>query len=125
MAFDASRIIFVLTANSIDKVPPPLLSRVEVFRVPAPEPAQRLRIIQKIMTDLAEKTGHPIAFAPGIAERMADLMHVDLRQLDRMARAAFAVALQAGDKFAKLPHLIDQAAICLHTWTPEPERLSS
>ena len=122
MDFDASRIIFVLTANSIDKVPPPLLSRVEVFHVPTPQPAQRLRIVQKIMADLVEKTGHPIAFAPGTAERLAERMDLDLRQIDRMARVAFAAALQAGDKLAKLPFPIDYAAFSLHAWTPEPEQ---
>ena len=122
MAFDASRIIFVLTANNIDKVPPPLLSRVEVFHVPTPQPEQRLRIIQKIMADLAEKTGHPIAFAPGAAERLAERMDLDLRQIDRMARIAFSTALQAGDKLAKLSFSIDHAAFSLHAWTPEPEQ---
>jgi len=121
MEFDASRIVVVLTANSIDKVPQPLLSRVEVFKVPAPEPAQRLRIMQKIMADLSEKTGHAIAFAPEAAERLADRMDVDLRQLERMVRAAFAMALQAGDKVARLktPGAIGPVGFSLRDWVPQ------
>lgn len=121
MEFDASRIVVVLTANSIDKVPPPLLSRVEVFQVPAPKPAQRLRIIQKTMADLSEKTGHAIAFAPEAAERLADRMDVDLRQLDRMVRASFAMALQAGEKVARLksPEVIGPVGFSLREWAPQ------
>lgn len=123
IAFDASRIVFVLTANNIDKVPPPLLSRVEVFRVPAPEPEQRLRIIQKIMADLAEKTGHAIGFAPGVAEQLADRMSLDLRQLTRLATVSFAAALQAGDKIVKAPSAIDpRIGFSLRSWTPDPEQ---
>lgn len=121
MEFDASRIIVVLTANDISKVPPPLLSRVEVFTVPAPQPGQRLRIIEQTMTDLSEKTGHQIGFGPGVAERMAERMDIDLRQLDRTARAAFATALQAGAKVASLkaPDAIGPVGINLREWTPQ------
>lgn len=122
MEIDASRIIFVLTANSIDKVPPPLLSRVEVFHVPAPQPEQRLRIIQKTMAELSEKTGREIAFSPDAAERLADRMNVDLRQLYRLARASFSAALQAGDKVAKVPSSTDHIGFSLRNWTPERER---
>ena len=118
MEFDASRIIVVLTANDISKVPPPLLSRVEVFTVPAPQPEQRLRIIDQTMADLSEKTGHAIAFAPGVAQRLAERMDIDLRQLTRLVRASFATALQAGDKFAKAPFSPEPMGFSLRTWTP-------
>lgn len=122
MDFDASRIIFVLTANSIDKVPPALLSRVEVFHVPAPQPEQRLRIIQKNMVDLSQKTGREIAFSPDAAEWLADRMSFDLRQLHRLARASFSAALQAGDKVARVPLSLDHIGFSLRDWTPEPEQ---
>ena len=121
MEFDASRIIVVLTANDISKVPPPLLSRVEVFTVPAPQPGQRLRIIEQTMTDLSEKTGHAITFAPGVAERLAERMDIDLRQLTRLVRASFATALQAGDKVARIkaPDAIGSVGINLRDWAPQ------
>ena len=124
MEFDASRIIVVLTANDISKVPPPLLSRVEVFTVPAPQPGQRLRIIEQTMADLSEKTGHAIAFAPGVAERLAERMDIDLRQMTRLVRASFATALQAGDKVARLkaPDAISSMEFNLREWTPVKEQ---
>ena len=40
MEFDASRMVFILTANSLEGVPAALLSRVEVFEVPRPAAVQ-------------------------------------------------------------------------------------
>jgi ATP-dependent Lon protease len=124
MEFDASRIIVVLTANDISKVPPPLLSRVEAFTVPAPQPGQRLRIIAQTMADLSEKTGRPITFAAGVGERLAERMDIDLRQLTRLVRASFATALQAGDKVARLkaPDAIGPVGFSLREWTPAKEQ---
>ena len=124
MEFDASRIIVVLTANDISKVPPPLLSRVEVFTVPAPQPEQRLRIIEQVMADLSEKTGHYITFADGVAQRLAERMDIDLRQLTRLVRASFATALQAGDKVARLktPDAIGPVGFSLRDWAPQQEK---
>lgn len=124
MEFDASRIIVVLTANDISKVPPPLLSRVEAFTVPAPQPGQRLRIIEQTMADLSEKTGHHITFAAEVAERLAERMDIDLRQLTRLVRASFATALQAGDKVARIkaPDAIGTMGFNLREWTPVKEQ---
>ena len=124
MEFDASRIIVVLTANDISKVPPPLLSRVEAFTVPAPQPEQRLRIIAQTMADLSEKTGHHITFAAGVAERLAERMDIDLRQLTRLVRASFATALQAGEKVARLktPDAIGPVGFSLRDWAPQQEQ---
>ncbi|MBC7621586.1 MAG: AAA family ATPase [Candidatus Saccharibacteria bacterium] len=126
MEFDASRIIVVLTANDISGVPPPLLSRVEVFTVPPPEPSQRLRIIQQTMTDLCGKTNQRIGLGPGVAERLADRMDIDLRQLNRMVRAAFATALQAGNKVVRIrtADYPGKNTFNLRAWKPEREQLS-
>lgn len=124
MEFDASRIIVVLTANDISNVPPPLLSRVEVFTVPPPEPSQRLRIIEQTMSGLCGKTNQQIGLGVGVAERLADRMDIDLRQLDRMVHTAFANALQAGDKVARIrtPDCLGKITFNLRAWTPESEQ---
>lgn len=124
MEIDASRIIVVLTANDISNVPPPLLSRVEVFTVPAPEPSQRLRIIQQTMADLRGKTNQQISLVPGVAERLADRMDIDLRQLSRLVHSAFATALQAGDQAARIrtPDYLGKVTFNLRAWTPESEQ---
>lgn len=56
LEFDACRMVFVLTANTLRTVPEPLLSRVAVFHVPRPQPNQRLRIIQGTLKQLQKKT---------------------------------------------------------------------
>ena len=123
MDMDASRIMVVLTANDISKVPSPLLSRVEVFTIASPEPSQRLRIIQQTMADLVLKTNQQITLDCSVAERLADRMDIDLRQLDRLIHFAFAKALQAGEKVARIktPDCFGATAFDLRAWTPECE----
>ena len=102
MQFDASRIIFVLTANSLEGVPAPLLSRLEVFDIARPEPAQRLRIIQNEATTLRRKTGLNIRLDKAGCEALADRQDIDLRKTTRLVSEAFARALQTGQQTAKL-----------------------
>lgn len=102
MQFDASRIIFVLTANSLEGVPAPLLSRLEVFDIARPEPAQRLRIIQNEAAMLRRKTGLNIRLDKAGCEALADRQDIDLRKTTRLVSEAFARALQAGELAAKL-----------------------
>lgn len=124
MGFDASRIIVILTANDRSQVPLPLLSRVQDFTILPPEPSQRLRIIEQTMTALCQKTKHHIGLGLGVAERLADRMDLDLRQLDRLVHAAFAKALQSGDKVARIqtPDAFGPSRFNLRAWTPENEQ---
>lgn len=109
----------VLTANDIRKVPLPLLSRVEVFTVAAPQPSQRLRIIEQTMASFSEKTGRSICLAPGAAEQLSERM--DIRQLHRLVRASFTVALQAGNAVARIkqPDAVGLSGFNLAAWTPQ------
>lgn len=93
LEFDASRILFVLTANDLDRVPAPLLSRVEVFQVPAPEPAQRLNIIRTEIKQLQRKTRKRIDLNEPAAADLAERTDLDLRQLQRLVVDAFARAI--------------------------------
>lgn len=102
MQFDASRIIFILTANSLDGVPTPLLSRVEVFNVPRPEPQQRRRIIRAEAELLRLKTKWPIKMDRSTSEMLAERVDIDLRKTTRLVKEAFTKAMLAGDKVAKL-----------------------
>lgn len=120
IAFDASRIVVILTANDLSQVPPPLLSRVDVFTILPPEPSQRLRIIQQTIMELCKKTNQQIGFGRGVAERLADRMDIDLRQLNRLVNSAFAMALQAGDKMVRItpPDALEKIRFNLTAWTP-------
>lgn len=102
MDFDASRIIYILTANSLDTVPEPLRSRVEIFKVPRPEPDQRLRIIQNEGKQLRAATSTNIKLDKATTQQLADRMDVDLRKTTRIVQEAFTKALMAEEKIAKL-----------------------
>lgn len=102
MTFDASRIIYVLTANDPDAVPPPLLSRVEVFDIPAPEPEQRLQLILAEVRRLQRATGKRIELDASAAEALSERSDVDLRATHRLVQDAFATAMASGKAFAVL-----------------------
>ncbi|MHB1620506.1 MAG: AAA family ATPase [Sulfuricella sp.] len=102
MQFDASRVIFILTANSLDDVPAPLLSRVEVFNVPRPEPQQRLRIIQSVARQLRLKTKMKIGLGKDSSEELAGRVDIDLRKTTRLVKDAFSLAMVDGKKVANL-----------------------
>ena len=102
MQFDASKVIFVLTANSLAGVPASLLSRCEVFNVPRPEPKQRLRIIKDVAEKLRMKTGKQIALDKGSSEQLAERVDIDLRRVTFLVEDAFAKAIQSGETVACL-----------------------
>lgn len=102
MEFDASRMIIVLTANDLDRVPPPLLSRVEVFDIPTPDPEQRMQIILAKVDHLQRSTGKHIQLEEGGATSLAKRTDLDLRQLHRTVVDAFAIALATGKCVATL-----------------------
>jgi ATP-dependent Lon protease len=101
LKFDASRIIFVLTANDLNAVPAPLLSRVSVFKVPRPKPAQRLRIIQNEVARLCRKTRLRIDL-DDTATAFAERVDIDLRQTIRAVQEAFCKAIVARAGTARL-----------------------
>jgi len=49
---DASQVFWVLTANSLDGIPPALLSRMAVYEVPSPTPEQTAGIAQRVYSGL-------------------------------------------------------------------------
>lgn len=102
MEFDASRAIVVLTANSLDGVPTPLLSRVEVFDVPRPDPLQRRRIIESQAAHLRLKTRKEIYLDEIASAQLAERTDLDLRKTTRLIDEGFANALLSGATMAKL-----------------------
>jgi len=103
MQFDASRIVFILTANSLDGVPAPLLSRLEVFDVPRPEPAQRLRIIKAEAERLRRKTKTQIELDAAVCNDLAERVDIDLRKTGRLVKEAFSKAMVTGERVARFP----------------------
>jgi ATP-dependent Lon protease len=102
MSIDASRLIVILTANSLKGIPDSLLSRVTVFNVPDPQPPQRLRIIAAIAADLKAKSNQQIDFDKASIDHLAQRIDLDLRSLSRLTTTAFAKAIKQGDSVAKI-----------------------
>ena len=100
--FDASRIICILTANTLDGIPPALLSRVDVFHIPRPGREQRRRIIEQTHAELCKKTEQQIVLEAGGIELLASRVDLDIRKLVRLVREAFARALQSKKTLAEL-----------------------
>jgi len=97
VSVDASKIVWVLTAND-GHLPEPILSRLEVFDIPAPSPSQCLAIARSVWRDLLRKdfpAGHPFAedLPETIVERVAVLSPREMRKT--LYRAA-GVAAMAG-----------------------------
>lgn len=70
---DASQIFWVLTANSIEGIPSPLLNRMAVYEVPKPTPEQAAGIAQRIYGGLLREL-HLSKFAPRLSEAVLDLV---------------------------------------------------
>ena len=65
---DLSAVSFVLTANDIDQVPPPLKDRCRVLKVPAPEWEHIGPIIDRIISDIADERGVGRQWYPPLAQ---------------------------------------------------------
>lgn len=68
---DASQIFWVLTANSTEGIPHPLLSRMAVYDVPAPTPGQAAGIARRMFEDLLRERNLK-AFDPALADNVLD-----------------------------------------------------
>jgi ATP-dependent Lon protease len=94
LEFDCSRMIFILTVNDVSDVPAPLLSRVNVFEVPRPTPAQRQRIIQSEIKKWQMKTKRPeINFDLSACNQLAERVDLDLRKTTDLVREGFGRAI--------------------------------
>ncbi|PIV91323.1 MAG: hypothetical protein COZ20_01670 [Gallionellales bacterium CG_4_10_14_3_um_filter_54_96] len=102
MNFDASRIIFILTANSLDTVPEALRSRVEIFNVPRPDAAQRMRIIKAEFKVLRTATGQQIQLDTATSTTLANRLDIDIRRTNSIVRDAFTQALMDNQKTARI-----------------------
>ena len=93
MEIDASQIFWVLTANSTDGIPAPLLNRMAVYDVPAPTPEQAAGIAQRIYAGLVSelklyKFAHHLA--QPVLDKLAGVSPRDMRKtlLDGLGHAA-------------------------------------
>lgn len=80
--FDASKIIYILTANSIKNIPDSLFSRLQIFDIKKPDDAQMKNIIQTIYKDIL---GESTLFTDELKDEEVDkLVHLSPREVDKI-----------------------------------------
>jgi ATP-dependent Lon protease len=92
---DASQIFWVLTANSTEGIPHPLLNRMAVYEVPAPTPEQAAGIAQRIYAGLLRElnlAGFDHRLGDVVLDKLAQVSPRDLRKtlLDSLGYAVAA-----------------------------------
>lgn len=81
---DASQIFWVLTANSLDGLPDPLLNRMAVYEVPAPTPEQAAQIAQRVYAGILKEMkleGFERTLNASVLEKMSAVSPRDMRKL--------------------------------------------
>ncbi|MHB1619706.1 MAG: AAA family ATPase [Sulfuricella sp.] len=99
--FDVSHAIWILTANTVEGVADPLLSRMNVFDIPMPGIEQRKRIIEADFKKLRNRTGVKIRTNPNDVMILAERVDLDLRKVTRIVRDSFIAALGHGKFMAR------------------------
>jgi ATP-dependent Lon protease len=99
---DASQVFWVLTANSLDGIPPALLSRMAVYEVPAPTADQAAGIAQRVYVGLLRelKLQNVDDDLPGSV--LDKLSEVSPREMRKALLDGLGFAVQAG-RSALLP----------------------
>jgi ATP-dependent Lon protease len=93
---DASQIFWVLTANSTEGIPHPLLNRMAVYEVPAPTPRQAAGIAQRMYKGLLRELNLH-AFEDRLADAVLDkLAPVSPRDLRKTLLDSLGYAVAAG-----------------------------
>ncbi len=94
---DCSQVIWITTANDASQIPEPILNRMNVYEIAAPDEAGLRHIAQTLYTELRSGHGWGQDFAPTLCEaaleRLCDFKPRDMR---RMLLNAFGSAKLAG-----------------------------
>ena len=100
--FDASRMIVLMTSNSLGNVNKALLSRCEVFEIEEPTNEQRLNIMKRLVDQMnvgIEKEKQ-IELDEEAAIELAS-KQIDLRELIASTKAAYVKSIRDGSRIAK------------------------
>lgn len=91
LEFDASRIIFVATANEIHNIPGPLCSRMRMIEILPPTVEQRFQVATRIAGDYEDRYG--VTFSEDILNQIAVNQDIDLRGVQQILRQVAGRAL--------------------------------
>lgn len=95
---DASQVFWMLTANSLEGIPPALLSRMAIYEVPAPTPDQAAAIAQRMYAGLLTELKLQ-DIEPELPQSVQDkLSEVSPREMRKALLDALGFAVAAGRK---------------------------
>jgi ATP-dependent Lon protease len=97
LPIDASGAVWLATANEASRIPEPLVNRLTVYEIEAPDEAGSMRIAKNIYSEVraAHDWGRPFPEAPGEAT-LARLAGLPPREMRRAIQSAFGNAKLAG-----------------------------
>ncbi|MCL5077206.1 MAG: AAA family ATPase [Actinobacteria bacterium] len=101
LTIDASRIIWIATANSIDKIPPAIQSRFEIFEISSQSPDAQAAILGSICEELANEYPE-IEFGKDLLGILAQRTPREQRQ---MLQRALSRAIRIGESKVTAKHL--------------------
>ncbi|MGI8943349.1 MAG: AAA family ATPase [Qipengyuania sp.] len=98
---DLSHVNWILTANSLDRLPEPLRSRLDIVQVEGPSPAHFDCLLSNLLERTADAWGLPPSLLPDLQPEAEQLLrarftrHRSVRRLERELRAAMAAGISA------------------------------
>ena len=93
---DCSDIVWVATANDIGRIPDPILNRMNVYEIPAPDHDGARRIAQGLYREIRDSHEWGARFPEQLADAVADrLAHCAPREMRRQLVSAFGNATLA------------------------------
>lgn len=108
---DASHVNWIGTANSIEGIPAPLLSRMTVLHVQAPTPAQVAHIARQIYDRMRAESPWGSGFAPTLDDQVVDkLKNLPPRTLGLALKRALGRAAREERDHIRVSDLPDQVA---------------
>lgn len=110
-AINASHVNWIATANSIESIPAPLLSRMTVLHVQAPTPAQVAHIAQQIYGRMRAESPWGSVFAPKLDELVVDkLKNLPPRALGLVLKRALGRAAREEQDHIRVSDLPDMSS---------------
>jgi ATP-dependent Lon protease len=94
---DCSEIVWIATANESNHIPEPILDRMNVYRIPAPDRAGAARIARNLYREIRESHEWGASFPPQPDDEVVDrLAQCAPREMRRLLVGAFGNAKLAG-----------------------------
>lgn len=97
---DVSHVNWIMTANSIDTLAPPLRSRLDIVHVRGPGPEHFDGLLAKLLREIARRWGVPVSALPELDRQAEGLLRArfarsrSVRQLGRELQGALAAGLR-------------------------------